>query len=338
MVEMDIKDRIKALRIAKCLTQTSLSSICQIPQISLSSIERAKYKPNLTVVSKLASTFQVNTHWLETGKDLPFNDLKGVIELNHCRERASELSAISIISIASLPFVFCEKERCLIFEISHDCHIIIYLCEPLDRGVFMNIGNCRYLREVKDDVDLRSPYVLSRLFAMGTKDKGSISYQDVREAAVVTSVTQTEDSKVIPPYRAVREAASSETASTQVDTNKVTPPYRAVRRTEPAADVQIQTEDSKVIPPYRAVREAASSDTASTQVDVNKVTPPYRAVRRTEPAADVQINEGGTKVKASEEAVNSDILLAKVELLLHNDPEFSYKLKEFLESYKRTRR
>ncbi|MBI5683246.1 MAG: helix-turn-helix transcriptional regulator [Deltaproteobacteria bacterium] len=63
--------------IAKCLTQTNLSSICQIPQISLSSIERGKYKPNLTVVSKLASTFQVNTHWLETGKDLPFNDLKG---------------------------------------------------------------------------------------------------------------------------------------------------------------------------------------------------------------------------------------------------------------------
>lgn len=293
MNNVEIKDRLRMVRTANCLTQTNLSSMSQIPQISLSALERGKYKPNPQIIAKLSSCFNVNSRWLEAGIGSPFEDSKGILELNPCKEHAGESSALSLLSATGLPFVFYEKDKCLLSKISPDCHLIIHLREPVDKNIFMNIGRCHYLGEINYEIDLRSPYILERLFTKGDNAQGIASYQDtpMKETAAPTETHQTVSAKgETSPNQHSGETASLKTLSTKEDINKPVPLYKTVKGQEPGV--------------------SAKKDLSRIKVNI---------VREEEP-------------------MNNDILLAKVELFLHNDPEFSHILKEFLESYKASRK
>jgi len=166
---MKYGQRMKKVRLARCVDQKTLSVMAQIPQSSISYIESGKYTP---VAEKnkeaLATSLGVSAYWLDTGRTSPFADILHTVELNACRLRNGENAAIEILRMqASNEPLFARyyvQENCFIIRCISN-FVIFFLCEDKKtQEVKRQLDNIFFLDDIIDDVNLKDNLSLSSCF------------------------------------------------------------------------------------------------------------------------------------------------------------------------------
>lgn len=174
---MKFGERLKFVRVAKCIFQKDVHTDLSIPQGSLSLIEKGKFIPRKEIIAKLADYLQINPYWLETGYSSPFESIKTIVELNKLKDRKSEKAAIELLNYEpTMTCLFHEKQNCLIYkDVRHKgaCYIIFYLCEPfvLEDILRQIKGEVTYLGKVSNDAQLNDKASLRNLFSNVLKSK-----------------------------------------------------------------------------------------------------------------------------------------------------------------------
>lgn len=124
-------ERLRALRLSRCMTQSKIQQLVGMPQNSLSAIESGKFIPKEKEKrQQLASVLETHEEWLTSGQGYPFKVLRGVEFLNQCKSVEGEKAAIDIIlSMSSrqrIYFAFDKTRHCFFFQILDDLFLVLY--------------------------------------------------------------------------------------------------------------------------------------------------------------------------------------------------------------------